>query len=52
MHLHFQFGCGPENVDKLIAATKEEINKLKVDGVTELDITKFVQRKQGSTNCI
>ncbi len=38
---NIQFGCGPENVDKLIAATKEEINKLKVDGVTELDITKF-----------
>jgi zinc protease len=35
------FGCAPENVEKLIAATKEEINKLKTNGVTELDITKF-----------
>jgi zinc protease len=35
------FGCAPENVEKLIAATKEEINILKTNGVTELDITKF-----------
>ena len=38
---NIQFGCAPENVDKLIAATKEEINELKLEGVTELDITKF-----------
>jgi zinc protease len=38
---NIQFGCAPDNVDKLIAATKEEINKLKGDGVTEQDITKF-----------
>ncbi|HEY4937170.1 MAG TPA: insulinase family protein, partial [Puia sp.] len=38
---NIQFGCAPENVDKLIAATKEEINNLKLNGVTELDITKF-----------
>jgi zinc protease len=36
-----QFGCAPANVDKLIAATKEEINKVKVEGITDLDITKF-----------
>jgi zinc protease len=35
------FTCAPENVDKLIAATKEEINKIKTEGVTDLDITKF-----------
>ncbi|HEY2348309.1 MAG TPA: insulinase family protein [Puia sp.] len=35
------FGCAPENVDKLIAATKEEINQLKTEGVTAGDITKF-----------
>jgi zinc protease len=38
---NIEFGCAPENVDKLIAATKEEINKLKMNGVTEPDITKF-----------
>lgn len=35
------FGCAPENVNKLIAATKEEINKLKAGGATATDITKF-----------
>lgn len=35
------FGCAPANVDKLIAAAKEEINKLKTEGVTDQDITKF-----------
>ena len=35
------FGCAPENVDKLIAAAKDEINKIKTEGVTSLDITKF-----------
>ena len=35
------FGCAPENVDKLIAAAKEEISKLKTEGVTAEDITKF-----------
>jgi zinc protease len=35
------FTCAPANVDKLIAAAKEEINKIKVEGVTDLDITKF-----------
>jgi len=35
------FGCAPENVNKLIADTKEEINKLKTGGATTTDITKF-----------
>jgi zinc protease len=35
------FGCAPENIDKLITASKDEINKLKTEGVTGLDITKF-----------
>jgi zinc protease len=38
---NIQFGCAPENVEKLIVATIEEIDKLKTNGVTELDITKF-----------
>jgi zinc protease len=35
------FGCAPENIDKLVNATKEEINKLKTAGATADDITKF-----------
>ena len=35
------FGCAPENVDKLINAAREEINKLKTEGATADDITKF-----------
>lgn len=36
------FGCAPENVDKLIAATLDEINKIKQNGATQTDIEKFV----------
>jgi zinc protease len=36
-----QFACAPTNVNKLIAAAKDEINKIKVEGVTDQDITKF-----------
>jgi zinc protease len=32
--------CGPENVDKLIAATIELIKNLKIDGPTEIDLSK------------
>ena len=35
------FGCAPENINKLIAATREEINDLKKDGATAADIAKF-----------
>ena len=35
------FGCAPQNVEKLITATKEEINKLKTEGATKEDIIKF-----------
>jgi zinc protease len=34
------FPCGPDNVDKLIAATWDEINKVKKDGPTEADLNK------------
>ncbi|MCE2613939.1 insulinase family protein [Flavobacteriaceae bacterium D16] len=34
------FPCGPENVDKLIAATLEEIEKIKKEGVTPKDMAK------------
>ena len=36
------FGCAPENVDKLINRTLEEINKIKTNGAEQKDIAKFV----------
>ncbi|RQO74458.1 peptidase M16 [Pedobacter sp. KBW06] len=36
------FGCSPQNVDKLIAATWEEIDKLRDQGVLADDLEKFV----------
>ena len=35
------FGCAPENIDKLVKATREEINKLKTEGANDQDIVKF-----------
>ncbi|RYE16857.1 MAG: insulinase family protein [Sphingobacteriales bacterium] len=35
------FGCAPENVDKLIAATMDEITKIKLNGAQLTDIKKF-----------
>ncbi|MDB5137923.1 MAG: insulinase family protein [Mucilaginibacter sp.] len=36
-----QFTCGPDNVDKLIAATMDEIGKIRKDGAQLTDIEKF-----------
>ena len=36
------FGCGPENVDKLVTRTLEEIKKIKENGADPQDIEKFV----------
>ena len=36
------FGCAPENVEKLVKRTQEEINKLKQNGADPKDIEKFV----------
>ncbi|MFT3934543.1 MAG: insulinase family protein [Chitinophagaceae bacterium] len=35
------FGCAPANVDKLVAAAKDEIAQLQANGATDADITKF-----------
>ncbi len=43
------FGCAPANVDKLIAATMEEINKIKQNGPEPVDIQKFVAEETRST---
>lgn len=45
------FPCGPENVDKLVAAALAEVKKIKEEGVTEQDMAKvketyLVQRKE------
>lgn len=36
-----QFGCGPQNVDKLIASTLDEIRKLKTDGPLAVNVEKW-----------
>lgn len=38
--IQLQLPCGPENVDKLLLATNEEIKKLKEAGPTEKDVEK------------
>ncbi len=43
------FTCGSANVDKLIAATLDEISKLKLNGATPADIQKFVAEEARST---
>lgn len=45
------FPCGPENVDKLVAAALAEVEKIKTDGVSAEDMAKvketyMVQRKE------
>jgi zinc protease len=42
-----QFGCAPQNVDKLIASTLDEINKLKSDGPPQENVNKW--RAEGKT---
>ncbi|PWJ55627.1 zinc protease [Dyadobacter jejuensis] len=36
-----QFGCGPENVEKLVKRTMEEIGKIKTNGADPQDLEKF-----------
>ncbi len=43
------FGCAPANVDKLIAATMEEIAKIKQNGPEVVDIQKFAAEETRST---
>ena len=47
-----QLPCGPENVDKLLAASKEEIKNLKANGpaVADLDKVKSQWREKYHTN--
>ena len=43
------FDCGPENVEKLIASTLDEINKIKLNGAQEADVQKFLAEQKRTT---
>jgi len=43
------FGCAPANVDKLIAASMEEIGKIRQNGPEAVDVQKFVAEETRST---
>lgn len=43
------FGCAPENVERLINATLEEIDKIKQNGAEPADIQKFVAEETRAT---
>ena len=47
--LWIQFTCASANVDKLIAATLDEVNKIKQDGASPADIQKFIADETRST---
>ncbi len=47
--LSISFGCAPENVEKLIAATLEEINKIKQNGAQAVDVEKFLAEERRTT---
>ena len=40
-NLIVSFGCAPQNVDKLVASTLDEINKLKTNGPSQVNIDKY-----------
>jgi zinc protease len=46
--INISFGCAPENVDKLIAAAKEEIRQLMENGPTETEVQKYVAEAKRS----
>jgi zinc protease len=47
--LSISFGCAPENVEKLIASTLDEINKIKTNGAVAVDIQKFIAEETRTT---
>lgn len=44
-----QFGCAPQNVDKLIASTLDEINKLRTAGPLQENIDKWRSEEKATT---
>ncbi len=47
--MNISFGCAPENVEKLIASSLDEINKIKQGGAQPVDLEKFVAEERRST---
>ena len=47
--MNISFGCAPENVEKLVASTLDEISKVKKNGALALDIEKFVAEERRTT---
>lgn len=45
---NISFGCAPENVEKLINSTLDEINKIKEKGALAVDIEKFIAEETRS----
>ena len=45
-HFVISFGCGPQNVEKLIASALDEINKLKTSGPPQANVDKFKAEDQ------
>lgn len=43
------FGCSPENVERLVAATFDEINKIRNNGPLQTDLDKFRAEEQRTT---
>jgi zinc protease len=43
------FGSGPENVDKLISSTLDEINKIRQNGAQAVDLEKFIAEETRTT---
>jgi zinc protease len=43
------FDCAPANVDRLVSAVQEEIDKLKQNGATAVDVEKFAAQDARST---
>lgn len=43
------FGCAPENTDKLIAATLDEIKKLRASGSGQVEVQKFIAEEKRTT---
>ena len=46
---NISFGCAPENVEKLISSTLDEINKIRINGALASDIEKFIAEETRST---
>jgi zinc protease len=50
--LTITFGCAPQNVDKLIASTLDEINKIKISGPLSVNLDKFKAESQRSIETV